>query len=210
MSKKKFSLVLFVLALVLVLSGTSVFAAGAEEASPTAPTACTGPIHTGFAVQSHPYDVTRTAAGYAPRTDAHIYVGSTGGAGNDFRALMPFPPATNPPNPGGMPAGSCVLHAELRVFVDAISGEPRPVVAGQIDWATGSVIMPTAPQVMTLGWNVFDVAPQVQAWADGTYPNRGLGLREEAPGGPFKNDVRSRNHANPGTHPTLVIDYQEP
>lgn len=91
MSKKKFSLVLFVLALVLVLSGTSVFAAGAEEASPTAPTACTGPIHTGFAVQSHPYDVTRTPAGYAPRTDAHIYVGSTGGAGNDFRALMPFP-----------------------------------------------------------------------------------------------------------------------
>ena len=210
MSKKKFSLVFFVLALILIVSGSSVFAASSTAAPVAAAAACTGPVHTAFANLSHPRDVTWTPAGFAAPADPHIFVGSMGGEGNDFRALMPFPPATNPPNPGGMPAGSCVMHAELRVFVDAITGEPRPVVAGQIDWATGAITMPTPPQVMALGWNVFNVTPQVQAWADGTYPNRGLGLREQMPGGPFKNDIRRRNYPTPGTRPILIIDYQEP
>lgn len=209
MFKKKLALVLFVLSLILIVSGTSVFAA-AEAAVTAAPAACTGPVHIAFTNVSHPRDVTWTPAGFAAPTDPHIFVGSMGGVGNDFRALMPFPPATNPPNPGGMPAGSCVMHAELRVYVDAISGEPRPVVAGQIDWATGAVIMPTPPYLLGLGWNVIDVTAQVQAWADGTYPNRGIGLREEMPGGPFKNDIRSRNHPNAATRPVLIIDYQEP
>ncbi|GAB4160579.1 MAG: hypothetical protein Fur0021_32750 [Candidatus Promineifilaceae bacterium] len=210
MFKKKLALVLFVLSLILIVSGTSVFAAADEAAPVAAPAACTGPVHVGFTNISHPRDVTWTPAGFAAPTAPYIYVGSMGGVGNDFRALMPFPPATNPPNPAGMPAGSCVMHAELRVFVDAISGDPRPVVAGQIDWATGAVIMPTPPQVLVLGWNIIDVTPQVQAWADGSYPNRGIGLREEMPGGPFKNDIRSRNHATAGTRPVLIIDYQEP
>ncbi len=195
----------FMLALLLVTAAFPALAA--EPKTDASIQVCGGAVVAGYVTRDALNDVTFSpTAGFAPANAPHIYVGSNGGPGNDVRALMPFPAVTSP---AGIPAGSCVLSATLAVFVDGITGEPRPVVAGHI--AAGPIVIhPTAPQVLALGWNTFDVTPQVQAWLDGTYPNTGLGLREEMPGWPFMDRIRSRNHAVAAHHPRLIVDYQLP
>jgi hypothetical protein len=120
-------------------------------------------------------------------------------------------------NLAGIPQGSSIQQAVLRLWVRSVQGLPtielRAVAGGWTESNLNLDRMPTLAEPFTSAktgskssrYVLIDVTSQVQAWVDGTMPNYGLALAPSRLDAGFRLELDSKENVATGHAPELEI-----
>ncbi|MFO0755930.1 MAG: DNRLRE domain-containing protein [Byssovorax sp.] len=133
---------------------------------------------------------------------------SIGGGPSQFYALFRFPTSTIPPNASVVSATltlGLVTNGAATANVHLVTAPWDEATVTWSSFGNAFVAQPFKSFSTANSTVVLNVAPQVQAWLDGTAPNHGLLIEQ---GGAFQTKYKTQEYAVPTQRPVLRLCYK--